>query len=91
MVFGDDSPSYVRELASGWWVTDDELVHLEELTQLQVLHLDRTQITDAGLVHLKGLTQLQWLLLGRTQVTRAGLADLRKVLPQCFIYHESLQ
>ena len=91
LIFGDDSLSYVREVGIGWLGTDDELVHLEELTQLQVLHLDRSKITDSGLVHLKGLTQLQWLFLQRTRVTRAGLTELRKALPQCFIVHESLQ
>jgi hypothetical protein len=66
-------------------VTDAGLMHLRELTQLQYLHLTRTEITDAGLVHLKGLTNLQTLGLEGTKVTEVGVNDLQKALPDCKI------
>ena len=54
-----------------------DLVHLKDLTQLEVLFLSGPQLADAGLVHLKGLTQLKTLILGGTQVTGAGLVHLK--------------
>jgi hypothetical protein len=42
-------------------VTDAELKDLEELEQLQTLHLSWTQVTDAGLKNLEELEQLQTL------------------------------
>jgi Leucine-rich repeat (LRR) protein len=60
-------------------VTDDGLVYLKELKQLQTLYLSGTQVTDAGLVHLKELKQLQSLDLSFTQVTDAGLVHLKEL------------
>jgi hypothetical protein len=56
--------------------TDAGLVHLRELTKLQELHLNHTEVTDAGLVHLKGLTELRRLGLMHTKVGDAGLVHL---------------
>ena len=58
-------------------ITDTGLVHLKDLTNLQNLGLEETQITDTGLVHLKGLTNLQYLNLEGTKITGAGLAHLK--------------
>ena len=58
-------------------VTDDRLVHLKELTELESLGLNFTRITDAGLVHLKGLTELKELDLEGTRVSDAGLEHLQ--------------
>ena len=58
-------------------VTDTELVHLKELTELEELGLHGTDVTDAGLVHLKGLTKLKELHLPDTKVTDAGLVHLK--------------
>jgi Leucine rich repeat len=60
-------------------VTDADLKHLEDLPQIRLLRLDKTQITDAGLANLKGLSQLQWLHLQNTQITDAGLEHLRNL------------
>lgn len=68
-----------------WSITDSGLVHLKELTSLQVLNLEGTPITDAGLVHLQGLAKLEKLHLGKTKVTDAGIAELQKALPNCEI------
>jgi len=37
----------------GGKVTNGDLVHLKELTYLQVLDLEETQVTDAGVAELK--------------------------------------
>ena len=50
-------------------ITDDLLVQLEGLTQLQVLALGGNHITDAGLKPLRGLTQLRELHLQGTRTT----------------------
>lgn len=53
----------------------DTLIHLKQLTKLEILDLGYTQITDDDLVHLTDLRNLQELSLGR-QVTAAGLEHL---------------
>ena len=52
-------------------------MHLKDLTKLQRLYLNGTQVSDASLVHLKDLTKLQRLYLNDTQVTDAGLVHLK--------------
>jgi len=58
-------------------VSDDALVHLEELPHLQDVGLFRTKVTDSGLIHLKGLTNLQELDLSETEISDAGLLHLK--------------
>jgi hypothetical protein len=58
-------------------VSDDGLKYLEELTDVQDLSLNNTNVTDAGLSNLKGLTQLQRLYLGDTRVSDAGLINVK--------------
>ncbi len=60
-------------------VTDDEMVHLEQLTNLKVLDLFARPITDRGTAHLATLTNLEYLVLGRTKLTDAGLEALREL------------
>ena len=42
---------------------DENLEHIQGLTNLAGLNLSCTQVRDAGLVHLKGLTTLTFLNL----------------------------
>jgi hypothetical protein len=60
-------------------VTDADLKHLEDLPQIRMLGLGKTQITDAGLANLEGLSQLQWLYLQNTPITDSGLKHLRNL------------
>jgi Leucine-rich repeat (LRR) protein len=65
---------------SGPDVTDAELEHLKNLTQLSELELIDTRITDAGLDRLKGLTKLEKLnMIGATKLTDAGLKHLKEL------------
>jgi internalin A len=57
-------------------LSDDDMAHLQRLTNLSELNLARIQITDAGLLNLKGLTRLSVVDLSDTPVTDAGLAHL---------------
>jgi hypothetical protein len=57
-------------------VSDAGIAHLNGLSDLCLLFLQRTKVTDAGLSHLRRLTQLEWLDLSHTRVTDAGLAHL---------------
>jgi hypothetical protein len=58
-------------------VTDDALVHLQKLPDLEAVYLRKCQVTDKGLENLKGLTGLKYLYLGQTQVTDKGLENLK--------------
>jgi hypothetical protein len=62
---------------SGQPTSDVDLVHLQELSQLQRLCLGKTRITNVGLVYLETLSQLQELDLEDTKVTDVGLAHLQ--------------
>ncbi|MHC4180142.1 MAG: leucine-rich repeat domain-containing protein [Planctomycetota bacterium] len=81
--FGDENMVYLSELADLRWlslgtpVTDSGLVHLETLTKLEQLFLDRTQVTGGGLEHVKGLAKLELLALDGTQVTDSSLEHLK--------------
>jgi len=66
----------------GSQITDDGLVHLKNLKQLEQLDLKKNKrLTDAGLVHLEGLKNLKMLILIGTQVTPAGVKKLQQKLP----------
>jgi hypothetical protein len=60
--------------ASGALINDTQMIHLGELTGLQLLDLSNTQVTDAGVLHLARLDRLEHLWLWGTGVTDAGLA-----------------
>jgi DnaJ-domain-containing protein 1 len=69
------APDGVSALHCGGSAIDDaQLVHIGELTGLQLLDLSHTRITDTGLLHLSRLTHLQHLWLWGTEITDAGLA-----------------
>jgi hypothetical protein len=82
--FSDDYLTPLKDLKGsvvslnlrGQDVTDAQLVHLKELTNLTRLHLENTKITDKGLEQLKGLANLEYLNLYGDNVTDAGLVHL---------------
>ena len=55
---------------------------MKELSVLQVLDLNDTNVTDSGLGASKGMTRLSTLNLAGTSVTDAGVQDLQKALPR---------
>lgn len=55
---------------------DRHMKHVEALTSIVTLSIERTAIGDAGLEHIRGLTRLQTLYSGYSQVTGAGLRSL---------------
>jgi hypothetical protein len=57
-------------------LTDAGLTHLQRLTQLRTLQLQRTSMTDAGVVSFNRLTKLNILELDYTELTDSGLARL---------------
>jgi hypothetical protein len=59
-------------------VTDAGLAHLEGLSKLRILELQRgNRVTDAGLIHLKRMTNLEQISLEDSQITGAGLSHLK--------------
>ncbi len=57
--------------------TDNELVHVGRLSQVDTVSLPGTRVSDAGLAHLEGLWRLRTLNLWGNKVTDAGLVHLR--------------
>jgi Leucine-rich repeat (LRR) protein len=67
---------------SGLWsvsVTDFNIQHIVELSELSSLDLGGTSITDRGVAMLSKLSKLQSLDLSRTKVTAKGLEALTKL------------
>lgn len=60
----------------GYGVTDDDLEHVKNLTQLVVLNLSDNPVGDDGLANLTDLKELKYLSLWNTNVTSAGLRHL---------------
>lgn len=60
-------------------VTDEGLVHLRGLTDLNWLALSETAVGDPGLVHLVGMQNLDWLMLEDTRITDRGLETIAKI------------
>lgn len=61
--------------------TDNDLVYLEPLSELEYLDLAGAPITDAGLVHLKRLKKLRHVTLANTFVTLQAMKDLQQAMP----------
>ncbi len=71
-------------------ITNTGLAHLKELTSLETLHLDNTQVGDEGLVYLTGLTSLKTLFLAGTKITDAGLTHLKNLTSlENFCFHRT--
>ena len=65
-------------------IEDDDLVHLENLTNLKYLYLGGcSRISDDGITHLKKISSLKELYLFETRVSDAGIRDLQRALPDC--------
>ena len=61
---------------------------LEKLTQLTVLYLTLNKLTDVR--GLEKLTQLKKLdLTDNPDLTKAQIDELKKALPQCYIFHNA--
>lgn len=60
-------------------ITDDNLVHLKVLKNLETLTLPR-QIGDSGLANVAGLTKLTTLNMPNTKVTDAGMVYLKNLV-----------
>jgi Leucine-rich repeat (LRR) protein len=58
-------------------ITDEDLKHVEGLSDLKGLEIPGTPITDAGLASVAGLTDLTLLDVSRTRITDAGLTHLQ--------------
>lgn len=71
----------LKELECKGQATDAGLSHIRELTDLEVLVLEGTQVGDDGLAHLSKLAKLKDLDLGDKQPSAPE--SLRSVLPTC--------
>jgi hypothetical protein len=65
--------------ASGSQITDEDVVFIASLKNLQELDLSNTQVTNASLKHVARLKSLEKLWLDETKVTADGLAVLKEM------------
>ena len=75
----DEKGAVTFVVMSGSNITNEGVVHLKGLTDLQSLYLsDCENITDDGLSHLKGLTNLEFFrVLYCDKITDAGVVHLK--------------
>ena len=66
-------------------ITNEDLINLQGLKNLESLELSYAKITDAGLVYLQELKNLRHLFLPR--ISDDGSEKLRQALPNCGIVH----
>ena len=73
-------------------VTDDALESLGKLSNLRMLHLQKTKITDQGLPQLIKIQELKFMNLGGTNVSAKGVEQLKglKNLRQLYLYQTSI-
>jgi acetyl esterase/lipase len=62
---------------SGTAVTSAGLVHLKDLTNLEILNVCLTAVDDEGLAHLAGLTKMRRLVVCSSKITGTGFAHLQ--------------
>lgn len=69
-------------------ITDQTLLEIAKLKNLQKLHLENTAVSDAGLKNLKNLPYLEYINLVGTGITDAGLKELAtcKTLKQVYLW-----
>jgi Leucine-rich repeat (LRR) protein len=70
-----------REDTSPERISDDGLVHLKALSNLETLALQHTLVTDAGLEHLEALPRLKAVYLNGSRITERGTISLKKAIP----------
>ncbi len=81
-LLGDDFFTGISDVTSFFpsdEMTDECLAHLEPLTALRFVCLQRSSVTDAGLEHLARIKNLDELMLDGTRVTDAGLIHLERL------------
>jgi hypothetical protein len=61
------------------------------LPLLRTLNLSGIPVTDAAISELKQMQSVRVFELHGTQITQAGAAELQEALPDCVVFHESLQ
>ena len=77
VILGDDFFHHIYSLSlCSKHVTGDALSRLRDISDLNVLWLDGTDVSDEMLDHIAGASQLTWLDLAETQVTDAGLVHV---------------
>jgi Leucine-rich repeat (LRR) protein len=66
-------------------LTDDDLLPLATLKNLEVLDLQEVPIGDRSIARLHGLSKLKELRISGTKATPAAIDSLQKALPKCKI------
>jgi len=72
-------------LGEDWEGTDEDLRHLRDIQNVQVLEIWSAPISDDAIAHLKQLQSLQSLHLFGTDISEKGVASLKLALPQAEI------
>lgn len=67
------------------------LEYLVALPKLRYLDLNSTQINDSAITHLQNMKGLRVLRIFDTKITTEGARKLQSALPDCVVFHESLE
>lgn len=69
-------------------LTDDDVVHLEDLRNLRNLGLGATAITDRGLTHLEKLPELRNAWLPKANLSAEAVEKLKKAVPGLSVHFQ---
>lgn len=72
----------IADLSGNPAITDEDLVLLSELRNLESIDLDGTSVTDLGLSNLKSLSTLKVIDLGAMQLDDTTIAAIKRTLPE---------
>ena len=69
-------------LVKQYEITDESLVKLQSLKQLQSLSLVGTKTTEKGIMQLKRITTLRELYLYQTAINKTSFPELKRAFPK---------
>lgn len=70
--------------------SDESMVQLADVGQLRILDLTNTNVTDTAIGSIASIRGLEGANLTGTHITLAGARDLKRLRPEIWLVHESL-
>ncbi|MCC7337237.1 MAG: hypothetical protein IT422_19275 [Pirellulaceae bacterium] len=71
-------------------VSDESMDQLTDVGQLRILDLTNTKVTDSAIGSIASIRGLEGVNLTGTEITLAGARHLKKLRPEIWLVHESL-
>lgn len=70
--------------------SDDSMQELRHVDQLRILDIANTQVTDSAIQSIASIQGLEGANLTGTKITLAGAQELKRLRPEIWLVHESI-